>query len=90
MGFNVGDRVEVVLSYSSMYKEIGSITGGLIYMHDTQTMGYPTDIPHPCPNPNHVNRGYGSFRAEHLKLIYDGHETCSWEDCVWRPDVVTV
>ena len=33
----------------------------------------------------------GTFASESiLRKPYDGHESCSWEDCIWKPDLVGV
>ena len=47
-------------------------------------VGYEVDLP--CTN-NQFHE-LCVYRASNLRKPYDGHEPCSWEDCIWQPKIL--
>ena len=86
--FQIGDRVRIIKPDSRNYGAETSVLRARFYQSNSVSgwssfQGYEVDIP---------NRewGHNGYRPEHLKLIYDGDEPSTWEDCIWKPDLVTV
>ncbi len=89
--FRIGDRVLLIggsfvgqetTVMSDLRPKIGNVNSGSC---PAGTPVHQIDLP-----PTHSGCSWTCATPQNMKLIYDGHEPCSWEDCVWQPDICTV
>ena len=88
MTFQVGDIVEVINPRSDHYgRHCTVIALGVpgATLSAGPFIGYEVDIP--CSCPRFVNC---VFRATSIRKVYDGNQKSSWDNCVWRPDLVSL
>jgi hypothetical protein len=91
--FKIGDRARIIKSKKP--ERVGlvvTIVSDLTNQcscgatHPSWEAGYHIDLPN-------MHAGHESCAAWYMPWslvpVYDGHETVSWESCVWQPNRVT-
>jgi len=87
MNWKVGD-IAIIANDAYTHKEWTKGRECILISHEGQICGDNS----PMDNAWKIQIDYWVGLAEEhvLRKPYDGHEPCSWEKCVWEPDLVSV
>ncbi len=87
MGFQIGDKVRIINGVrkdqeATVTSDLKSyLSRGNWPEFPVGTLFHELDLPPFSGDPGSVT----AYPPCYLKLIYDGHEPCSFEDSIWNP-----
>lgn len=84
--FRVGQRVRIIYR-GKMYMREGTVTkvAHANFIQGGSGTGYFVDVDG-YGSVDHDNGLLIGYEAHELEPLYDGHQTVSWESCLWKPN----